>query len=339
MSDRVLQVGLVGVGGRGGPIRKALLQSRRMKLKSICDVNERYIERSLQDYPCEVCASYEEMLASDVDAVLLITPNSFHEAQTVGAAAAGKHVFVEKPIANRLDEAGRMIAACRDVALAVGHSARYGGRNRAMGDLIARGVLGDVCGFQACASHDNAKHSDKTWKTDPKLTPCVPLMQLGIHAIDTLHGYFGEVAAVFSHHANVSKRFDMTDTTHSLIRFENGVVGNLSCYYMVPKSGVWNFYGTAARAMAQGGRIEVLKEGASRPEYTDMPEDDARPGDVRMLDAFADAVLDGTPFPTDGVAGAKALAVVWAAVYSSELGREVTLDETLTRYGAEYLRT
>ena len=57
-----------------------------------------------------------------------------------------------------------------------------------------------------------------------------------------------------------------------------------------------------------------------------------------MLDAFVDAVVDGKPFPTDGVAGAKALAVVWAAIYSAELGREVTLDETLDHYAAAYLK-
>ena len=56
-----------------------------------------------------------------------------------------------------------------------------------------------------------------------------------------------------------------------------------------------------------------------------------------MLSAFADAVLNGSEFPTDGMVGAKALAVLWAAVYSAELGREVTLEETLEHYGATYL--
>ena len=339
MSDPTLKVGLVGVGGRGAPILANLLDVRQMTLQCICDVDQEYIRKALQKHPCNVCATYDEMLAYDVDAVLLILPNFLHEEYTVKAAAAGKHVFVEKPIANRLDEAERMIAAGREhgVVLAVGHSARYGRQNTAMGELIEQGALGDICGFYACTAHDNAKGTARRWKTDARLAPCPPLMQLGIHSVDTLRSYFGEVEAVYSRHASVNEQFDMTDTTHTLLRFASGLVGSVSCYYMVPKSRVWNFYGIAGRAVTQGSRIEILREGASDPEYIDIAEPSPRPGDARMLGDFAAAVLNGKPFPVDGLAGAKNLAVVWAAIYSSEQGREVTIEETLRHYGATYL--
>ena len=202
MDRCVLRVGQVGVGGRGNGIMAGVLQSDNLELACIQDVDEKAVEKALQKHPCQVCSSFEEMLALDVDAVLLILPNFLHESFTVQAAEAGKHVFVEKPIANRLDEAGRMIAACRDhdVLLSVGHSDRHRGRCRVLAKLVQDGVLGDMCGFQACNSHDNAKRSDKHWKTDPEMTPCVPLMQLGIHQIDTLRSLFGDVASVFSHH-------------------------------------------------------------------------------------------------------------------------------------------
>jgi len=340
MGNGALRVGLAGVGGRGAAIRRSLLRSGGLSLECIYDVDEKAVSRALEDGSFAVCDSFEQMLEAEIDAVVVTVPNHLHEAFAVQAASAGKHVFIEKPIANRLDEAERMIDACRSagVLLAVGHSARYGARSRAMGALVDEGVLGDICGFQVCASHDNAKRSSKTWKTDPELTPCVPLMQLGIHAIDTLRGYFGDVAAVFSHHASIHQRFEMTDTTHSIIRFENGVVGSLSCFYMVPKTGVWNLYGTEARAISRGDMIEVLEEGDEEPAALSLSEAGDVPGDVQMLEAFASAVLNGEPFPTDGVTATKALAVVWAAIYSSEKGREVSIEEALDHYGAEYLK-
>lgn len=336
----VLKVGQAGVGGRGRAILSSVLQSEKIDLTHICDVDEKAVEGALGKHGCTVCDTYDDMLASDVDAVLLILPNYLHEEFTVKAAAAGKHVFVEKPISNYLDEAGRMIDACKahDVVLAVGHSARHRTQNMAIELLIKNGDLGDICGFYSCTSHDNAKKGDKLWKTDEKLAPCVPLMQLGVHIMDTFHAYFGDVESVFARHDNIDKRYDMVDTAQLMLRYKRGMTGSLASYYMVPKSKSLHVYGVGGRAMCVGNQIEVLREGASRPEYIDVSEDEQNPGDVRMLDAFVDAVLDDKPFPTEGVAGAKALAVVWAAIYSAELGREVTIDETLDHYGAGYLK-
>ena len=94
----LLKVGQAGVGGRGRSILSSVLKSDRMNLTHICDVDEQAVEQALDKQACTVCESYDEMLVSDVDAVLLILPNFLHEEFTVKAAEAGKHVFVEKPI-------------------------------------------------------------------------------------------------------------------------------------------------------------------------------------------------------------------------------------------------
>jgi predicted dehydrogenase len=315
------------------PVRQALLKCDRMELDCILEPEERWVRGAKEDGDFHVCESFEEMLEQDIDAVLLTTPNHIHEVHTVAAASAGKHVFVEKPIANRLDEAERMIRACRenDVVLAVGHSSRFNAMMKTTKRLLDEGAFGTLCGFTVVTSHDNIKQDGKVWKSNPAVTPCPALMQLAIHQIDSLLSFFGPVASVFSRHQVTTEQYEMTDTAHIMLRFENGLTGTISCFYLVPQVRVWNFYGTAARMTAGEGGLQLLREGASEPERVSLESEHG--GAVEMLEMFAAAVLDGSTYPIDGEAGARALAVAWASILSSELGREVTIAETLEQYG------
>jgi len=321
-----IRIGQAGAGGRGVPVRAAMLQcDDRFEIDCILEPEERWVKRALDDGDFQVYTSFEEMLERDIDAVVLTTPNHIHEEHTVAAAKAGKHVFVEKPIANRLDEADRMIRACRetDVVLAVGHSSRFNAMMKTTKRLLDEGAFGSLCGFTAVTSHDNIKQDGKVWKSDPTVTPCPAVMQLAIHQIDSLLSFFGPAASVFSRHQVSTDTYEMTDTAHLMLRFESGVMGTISCFYLVPHVRVWNIYGT--------GGLEVLREGQSESEQVTLESEHG--GAVEMVTAFADAVQGGTPFPIDGEAGAQALAVAWASILSSELGREVTIEETLTHYG------
>jgi len=91
--------------------------------------------------------SYEEMLAlDDLDGVILTTPNSAHRPGAEAAAAAGKHVFVEKPVSNTIADGRAMIEACAqaNVVLAVGHSCRRHGALRHLKKMMDEGELGRV---------------------------------------------------------------------------------------------------------------------------------------------------------------------------------------------------
>ena len=133
------------------PVRAAMLQCDRIKIDCILEPEARWVRRALEDGDFHVCASIEEMLARDIDAVVLTTPNHLHEPHTLAAAAAKKHVWVEKPIANRLGEAGRMIRACgeHNVKLAVGHSSRFNSLVKTTKRLVDEGVFGQrsISGF------------------------------------------------------------------------------------------------------------------------------------------------------------------------------------------------
>ena len=103
-------------------------------------------------------SSYEAMLALDhLDGVILTTPNSAHRPGTQAAAAAGKHVFVEKLVSNSITDGRAMIAACEDagVVLAIGHSHRRNGALCHLKHLIDSGELGRVSLAEGVFSNDN----------------------------------------------------------------------------------------------------------------------------------------------------------------------------------------
>src|SRR5690349_8583286 len=84
-------------------------------------------ERFAARYGCHPATSYEDMLRNaDVEAIINTTPNAAHLETTAAAAAAGKHVFLDKPIANTLDDAHAITRCCAaaGVVLAVGYQRR-----------------------------------------------------------------------------------------------------------------------------------------------------------------------------------------------------------------------
>lgn len=114
-NDR-LGVALVGSGRRGRDMMKAMLLTGRAELRCVADVYDVQRQRAadLLGVKAPETAAFEEALARpDVDAVLIGTPDHLHEAQTLAALAAGKHVLLEKPTTHALEEGPRLVAAVR----------------------------------------------------------------------------------------------------------------------------------------------------------------------------------------------------------------------------------
>ena len=142
-----VKVGLVGLGGWARSIVEAVEKSKKLELASCFSRTEEKRERFAQEHECRSVRSYEEMVKDkDIEGVLLITPNYTHAEQTVLAAGHSKNVFVDKPIANTIENGKKVIRACREnkVILSVGHNSRRMAEVREMKSLVARGALGKV---------------------------------------------------------------------------------------------------------------------------------------------------------------------------------------------------
>jgi UDP-2-acetamido-3-amino-2,3-dideoxy-glucuronate N-acetyltransferase len=145
MSERSIRVAVVGAGYWGPNLIRNCLDMGI--LDCVCDIDEKALEPVLaRDPTITTTTKFEEALARPINAVIIAAPAQFHAGMCLEAIAAGKHVFVEKPLALSVDE-GRKIASAADtagVSVFVGHVLLYHPAIIKMRSLIADGAIGDV---------------------------------------------------------------------------------------------------------------------------------------------------------------------------------------------------
>src|SRR3954470_20299630 len=157
----------------------ALRDSGAVEIAMLCDPIA-----DLSSDDCDSTQSFDELLASDVDAIVIATPNSFHATQAIAALERGKAVFCQKPLGRNAAETQRVIDAARinDRLLGVDLSYRHTAAMRAVRDAIESGDLGDV--FAADLTFHNAYGPDKPWFYDRALSGGGCLIDLGVHLVD-----------------------------------------------------------------------------------------------------------------------------------------------------------
>jgi predicted dehydrogenase len=230
---------------------------------------------------CVATATLEDALEHpDVEGVLLATPNDVHAEQALLAAERGVHVFVEKPIADTLEDAERIRAACASagVALMVGHGFRRLGAARKTAELVRDEVLGTVVLAEANFSLPG-NLPDRAWRAHRERNPGGPLMQLGIHHVDTLMSWLGPVARSTGRFARVATEADIDDVGVVTLEFASGALGVVSGSYVSPKTHWLRLSGTKA----------VLEY---RTDFSIWP-------DTQAMDGATTLTLDGEPVAFD----------------------------------------
>lgn len=144
----MLKVGVVGYGYWGPNLVRNFDTGKKSAVTFVCDANPKALERVRQRYAnIPVTVSMADLLQSaDVDAVVIATPVATHFDLAMACLKAGKHVFVEKPIASSTVQARQLIAeaASRELVLMVDHTFLYTGAVRKMHEMVAQGDLGDI---------------------------------------------------------------------------------------------------------------------------------------------------------------------------------------------------
>src|SRR5262249_15809831 len=131
---------------------------------------------------------YESLLGrADVDAVVLATPHSQHASQVIAAAAAGKHVFCEKPFALTKADATAAVNATKAAGgtVGLGYNRRFHPEMTKLRDQIRSGDLGTILHVEATMTFPNALMLKPTqWRASRDETPCGGLTPMGVHAVD-----------------------------------------------------------------------------------------------------------------------------------------------------------
>ncbi len=280
---------------------------------------------------------YEEILqAPDVDAVVLATPHSQHEAQALAAIAANKHVFVEKPLTLDLASARAVAdaAAKAGLVIAVGFARRF---HPSIAELRARsrnGRLGDVVAMVAQHTTSTVQFiAPDNWRASAEEAPGGAFTAVGVHALDHMIEFAGRVRDVRAITArNYAGPAD--DTTTVMLRFDTGATGLIFCSVATATNFELTTYGTR-------GLIEISRTDLSRfrfaPTATVAPAGavPAPPDEIVQfsgfdtlhaeMTAFARAIRDGAPYPVPLADVLHGMAVFDAIVASSQRGEIVAV--------------
>jgi predicted dehydrogenase len=147
-SDRPVSVAIVGLGYWGPNLLRAMFELNDVEVRYICDLDEDRLVRFMKRYPsARATCELEEILADrDVDAVVVSTPVFTHFDIATRCLRAGKHVFVEKPLASSTSEADDLLTLAEDMDRVVmcGHTFLYSPAVRAVKEMLTRGDLGEI---------------------------------------------------------------------------------------------------------------------------------------------------------------------------------------------------
>ena len=232
-----VRVGLLGFGFIGGMHSGAVTNCPDTELAGVWTLPDKTLADFRGRFPdARVYASPVEMAADkDVDAVVVGLPNKLHHPQTMMFLEAGKHVLVEKPMAMDMNEASAMdeLARARGLTLMVGHMWRFDREFVAVRELLDSGKLGDIVKTKGYGIHAN--WGPAGWFVDKELAGGGALVDMGVHAIDSVRYLLGDpdpvsvYAVVGTHYGD----YDVDDTGILVIKWSNGTTS-------IIESGWWH---------------------------------------------------------------------------------------------------
>ena len=168
---------------------------------------------------------------SSVQAVLIASPNALHREAVESAAAAGRHVLCEKPIATTLADARAMIdaAARAGVVFQIGFHHRFTSEFRLVRRLLEADTIGAVHAFQASISEQlSVLPAGANYRLDPQLGGGLTLIDVGSHRLDQLRALVGDFDEIAAQFANVNSSHGLDDNVALLVKTSAGALGTIA---------------------------------------------------------------------------------------------------------------
>ena len=275
----------------------------------------------------------DDLLADpDVNVVYISTTNERHKAETLAAAAAGKHVLCEKPLALRLEDALDMVAACQRAGVVMGtnHHLRNAVTHRTLRNLIKSGAIGTPLAARVFHAVSLPEHL-RTWRIKNPATGAGVILDITVHDTDTLRFVLDDevedVTAMSAQQGLATSGLE--DSVMGVMRFKSGVLAQFHDAFTIAHAGTgFQIHGTEGSLLAEDvmtqrpvGRIFLRKNNVGE-EVTLPPPEDLY---TRAVSIFNQAI-DGRGKPAatadDGV---RSLAVALAVLESTRSGRRITV--------------
>ena len=335
----MIKAGIVGLGWWGKTLVEAAEHSDVIRFVSgTTRAVTPEIEAFAKQKGLHLAAEYDGMLHhAGVDAVVLATPHSMHATQVMAAAAAGKHVYCEKPFTLSKHQAEDAVAAVRKagVTLAVGYNRRFHPEMIRLRDMIRSGELGTILHVESTMTFPNALSINPAhWRADKTETPLGGLMPMGVHAVDAMIDLCGPIDHVFAQSFRRAAPIDADDTTSILVRMKGGMSGYLGTMTTTGPGFSFQVFGSegwlrleglthVAGASSEERRTRLFGTCKLQPVKGEAKVWQAAAMDISRaaLEAFAKAAAGGPPYPVSLDQAIHGVAATEAIIRSATSGR------------------
>lgn len=331
-----VKIGVIGCGSiaqhRHLPEYK---MNEQVELVAVCDINTERANSVAQQYGVKAYTNYEELLASGtVEAVSVCTPNYIHAPISVAALNSGVHVLCEKPMATSEEEAKAMIEAAKTNGkkLMIGHNQRFVASHQKARELIEKGEIGKIYSFRTAFGHGGPEgwsvDGKESWFFKKDEAFIGAMGDLGVHKTDMLRYILNEeIVEVGAFVESNAKDFaNVDDNAVCVLKTESGIIGTLAAS--------WAYNGKEDNSTIVYGEKGILRL-EDDPTYSLVAQyatgevvnyelgkiqsnDEGGQSNSHVIEQFVDAVAEDKESPVPGEEGLKSLAVILAALKSSQ---------------------
>lgn len=283
----------------------------------------------------QIASAYSELSAlladPKVDAVYISTTNELHKSQTLAAAAAGKHVLCEKPLAMTVADAREMVGACAKAGVVMGtnHHLRHAATHRKIRELVSTGAVGKPLFARVFHAVYLPPHL-QGWRLHKPTAGGGVIVDITCHDADTLRFLLGSEpveAVALSQQAGLATG-EVEDGVMAVLRFENGVLAQLHDAFTVKHANTGlEIYGTegsviARDVMTQRPVGEVILRTGSGESVVPVEHENLY---VRAVRTFVAAVAGQGQPAASGEDGVRSLATALAVLDASRTGQCVAI--------------
>jgi predicted dehydrogenase len=312
-------VGVVGLGYWGPNLARNFDRLGETELRWICDASEKSRERSAPAFPgARVSGDIDELLSDpELDAVVIATPVPQHADLAMRVLAAGKHCFVEKPLAQSVTDAERVVeaAADSDKVLMVGHLLEYHPGVRKLKEVASSGDLGDIRYIYGNRLNLGKLRPDEN-----------ALWSLGAHDVSVVLHLAEQEPSELHAFGESYMRQPIEDVVFCYLRFPSGLMAHLHLSWLDPhKERRFTIVGSEKMATFDDMELEqklVIYDKGFDQDYSSYGEYIARSGDVWSPSVsneeplriecshFADCIRQGRQPVSDGASGLRVVRVL-----------------------------
>ena len=324
----MIKAASIGLGWWSDELAKSIQgKSKKIKIASCYSKSKKKRIEFSKKYKTNYHESNSAIINDpNIDAVILTTPHSLHSKHAIQAMKNGKHVFVEKPMATKYQDAKKMFKVAKKYKkiLSVGHNRRYSSVSDFIYNLNRQKKIGKILHIEANYSASGAlKYKKKYWRASRKESPGGAVSALGIHMIDLMCYFGGTVKSVQSLVKKFAVKVNMDDTTSALFEFNKNCTGNLTTIFACPYTTTFNVFGTNMNIFSDvdSNKIKIFHKNG-RIENTKLKNKNTL---LLELQEFADCCKKKKKYKIKNIEAAHNVKIMEAIVESSKKNKKIFL--------------